>query len=838
MVAYKAEVWKLPHLTPWAKLIPVLKYENLVCQVEMNDIGYGRVIFTGDDDTISDIIDTANDHASIIRIFDDQEQNVFSFWSEFLDQVYEPQGMTTVHGPGIGSILGKMIVQPKNGLNDDDPDWLWGSEENLLTNPGFEDEPLGIANPGFEDGNRLPWWAGAIDGKSATLAVQTSVVDTGTYAAICTPLLQEGGMSTNIRLVGDKEYHITMRFRGVSGVEYQFGVTSQDSVPLLGSAFFETENTQEVQKRWNGTGGWQTIELDFKSGKNQTSTQLSIRESETFNGGPFYVDNFTMTGFGIGIDPWTISQQIDRPNPLRYGEYDVFEVTDEEAHSGTYSLKINPGALGRAYAGAQQVVSVKPLTTYHGSVWVYPMSSEDFRFVVRSPIDELLVEETMDNLTPFEWTQITLPPFKTLANQTRAIFRIANAEQSGNPSAFFVDDAELFEGIPAAPVGEILHALIDPIQARGVGAWLDTSTFDDTTDSNGNPWTRDEGIGIPPGQSILQVLDAFVDMGYEWLVEWDDDLEVFALKVYNYEGLGEDKTDTLTFHPREGWRPTVYQESMPPYTAVLGEGDPGIWAYEEDAGMVSGYGRLEGSASLSGVGIPSVGGLTNWLTQQLGIIKDHRFAIRAEVASREDRRFGTAWSLGDKVNFAFPDTHIGLKSERIHSLQILAAAGDEADLLYTLDFVKTVLIEPPSGTTSAPTSYVLNRFLRKFNRKITSPSLTAAPIAATGGGSGGAPTIVVAASDATQASKDKADFVCTGIGDEQVVQTAAALMPSGGRIILTEGVFRFTTDIVFLWNIHLLGLGPATIIEVSGSGTAIEAQDCIIENIYFREPQV
>ena len=61
-----------------------------------------------------------------------------------------------------------------------------------------------------------------------------------------------------------------------------------------------------------------------------------------------------------------------------------------------------------------------------------------------------------------------------------------------------------------------------------------------------------------------------------------------------------------------------------------------------------------------------------------------------------------------------------------------------------------------------------------------------------GGGGGGAPTIVLAASDATDLSKSKADFQCTGTNDHDTIQAAIDLLDDAtslGRIFFTEGVY-------------------------------------------------
>lgn len=106
-----------------------------------------------------------------------------------------------------------------------------------------------------------------------------------------------------------------------------------------------------------------------------------------------------------------------------------------------------------------------------------------------------------------------------------------------------------------------------------------------------------------------------------------------------------------------------------------------------------------------------------------------------------------------------------------------------------------------------------------------------------GGGAGGAPTVVVAASDSTDLSKSKADFVCPGINDDETIQAAADLLTNGGRLVLTEGIFSVAPDsIQLLADTHLMGLGAfdATVLAVTGDGDIVNvATDCVISDIVF-----
>lgn len=107
-------------------------------------------------------------------------------------------------------------------------------------------------------------------------------------------------------------------------------------------------------------------------------------------------------------------------------------------------------------------------------------------------------------------------------------------------------------------------------------------------------------------------------------------------------------------------------------------------------------------------------------------------------------------------------------------------------------------------------------------RRFVYPDTAPLPKASQPVGGGGAPTITIAAADSSDASKLKADIVCTGVQDnkffEQAIQIIAAA--GGGRLLVCEGTYHFAAT-VFIDNtpIFIQGLGiDATIIVPSTNG--------------------
>ena len=82
------------------------------------------------------------------------------------------------------------------------------------------------------------------------------------------------------------------------------------------------------------------------------------------------------------------------------------------------------------------------------------------------------------------------------------------------------------------------------------------------------------------------------------------------------------------------------------------------------------------------------------------------------------------------------------------------------------------------------------------------------------------PTIIVAASDSSPASKVRADIVCNGMDDQHSIQAAFdSLPPSGGTVGLSDGTFNCAGSIYPRANTMLRGEGPdATSLLFSGNG--------------------
>lgn len=97
-------------------------------------------------------------------------------------------------------------------------------------------------------------------------------------------------------------------------------------------------------------------------------------------------------------------------------------------------------------------------------------------------------------------------------------------------------------------------------------------------------------------------------------------------------------------------------------------------------------------------------------------------------------------------------------------------------------------------------------------------------------------TFIIAASNSPNYLKNQADFVATGVSDQNTINNAINQLPIiGGKIKLLEGTFNVDDSINLVSNCNLQGQGPGTIIKIpSGSvGTIYPINVSSKENIFI-----
>lgn len=82
---------------------------------------------------------------------------------------------------------------------------------------------------------------------------------------------------------------------------------------------------------------------------------------------------------------------------------------------------------------------------------------------------------------------------------------------------------------------------------------------------------------------------------------------------------------------------------------------------------------------------------------------------------------------------------------------------------------------------------------------------------------GRAATLVVAAVNASAASKAAADYVCDGVDDQVELNAARAVLQAvgGGKLVLTEGTFTLSGGVKYCSNLMISGQGQATLLKAA-----------------------
>ena len=560
----------------------------------------------------------------------------------------------------------------------------------------------------------------------------------------------------------------------------------------------------------------------------------------------------SLTGGGATLDEtqtgslqptgWTKSQLVSSGVDNIFGVYDAFEVSSDQAHSGTQSLKIDPGAIPfwfNRWAGAQQVVTVQPGGLYQAVIWVYPTANEEYRFVIRG-IDEDLIAFTQGTLTANTWNAMVISDIVIPDADSQVIFRIANIEATGNPATFYVDDAMFYAGLPAGNMGIIAQDLVDDLQIdhapnREMALYL-TPTWTATVDSSAAAWPRDESLVITRGKKYgTHVFGSqFADLGYEYDIipganpqtaDWD--FELWA------EGNRGQTRTGMAFVVGMGVDGGMIAGRVPNATRWLGEGKNGIitevanTAQEAATGVVEAY-----------FGDPDIIDIPTLSAKAAHLLNDdlaNRIAVNVELGEGSPIPY-EEFDVGDIVQFQAAG-HMDRHNRRISEIGLAAETNAEGETTWTPSITASKLFMGEAAINEA-----VYKLLRKFDRM---------PEDATGGagfatgGKGGHFSIQIAAVDSTDREKAKADsgFQCTGVNDHIVIMFAMleCWLNGGGEVWLAAGTYYCAPDEIIIGYslsypepIIIHGTGDATIIQLTAEetfyGVAV-ADGCKMEDV-------
>lgn len=766
-------------------------------------------------DRLDEIIsDTAG---SLIRVYDGT--TIIHEWlAQRVERRHDDRRRTAIiSGKNLASVFDQVIVYPYDYPvhPSRDPHWIWGSDQNLLSNGGYEDGTNLVDNPGFEDGTTDPWWAGAVDGVSATLEIETTEVDTGTYSAKCTPLLAGGGMSRMLRgLYPSKTYTVSARIKAGTGKTIEVGIGGPQTIgqgtadQIVYIEINPSDSQYEVQDVTTASGAWQSVSFDFVAGTNQTGGQLSIRDSSA-TPATFYTDVVSVTGYGVGMDPW---------QPSNIDAVTTFEAsTDVTPDEGTYTGKIT------ALDGAgiyQTLDGVAEGATYTGSIRLRNASgSARWALELRDQLGTRLGQTSVATSTTFQTLTVTATLPLDLPGDRRQL-QLWLVNYSGGTATVYADSARLYRGRPATTWDVIVTEL------------MDDATADHSADPRGTllDWVDYSGLTtIGTAQAFTawhqmtygQVWDRGVDLGFEWQLVpkatpsggLTHDLEWFVS-----DGMGTAGKATINSGRPVSGGSVV--KRIPDYTAVMASGPDGLWVEDTDATALSNFGRLERAAIDRG--LLSTDTLDLLAAEALAYEAANRTAVTVEVVASPDHpRPLVDYSPGDGV-----------------FIQLPPALAKEERRVQKIDYVNTVptrytIVGSRMVSGDAAAFELIRRVWRRFRPfEDGEPAPIASRPVAAGGGGGMATRLIVADDVLDQNLKRKADRVVSATASTAGIQAVLDEVEdqfSYGTVWLA-GYFTFDSALTVPGNITLRGFngGGGTGILGSGSitlGTVAELRD-------------
>ena len=554
MGGLRYEVWTLPWSASFARVIadlPVAKGKGSGT-IRFNEFASGQAGVPADYSRLGEVIGT--DVGSLIRVYDGT--TIVHEWvaERVAYQIDSESGAVAVlSGPDLASAaFDAAIVYPFDyPLSPSiQPDHIWGGTDSL-------------ANSDFEENNNRPTIFELYnDGAGADTFTATDGVDT-------TSAIDWDASASTVE------------------TRFETDITAYDDVLVTG------EGT--VAEPWI---------IEYVTPTTFTDINLSIADTGM-------TSTLTVAQYGA-VEPsgWTKSQSVSHGVTQVFGDYDSFVVSTAQAQAGTSSLFIDPGTIGRRYAGAQQVINVTPGATYQASVWVRPTSGATlFRFVIRGVDGDFIASDTGGlggtAYTANVWSEITIADVVIPASTTQIIFRIANVDVSGDPAEFYVDSASFSIGAAIATGGTVIQSLLDDAavdhaaDARGaILDWIDYSGFDGTNDSSTTAWGASDSITIPRGMSYGQVLDKLRGLGYEFSLTPKATVApplTHDFNFYDTDNMGTDYTAAATPSVRTGQGThggTIIQH-IPRFTALLTEGAGGVYLEATNATPLTDFGRLE-----------------------------------------------------------------------------------------------------------------------------------------------------------------------------------------------------------------------------------------------------
>ncbi len=609
MAPVRFEIWTRPDTGTFTRKFPLVDVVDYTLKLGM--FGSGTLVVPRDLARLDDILfvdpsNHANDVGSLIRAYVGAN-HLFDFYASRMAIEYGDLGNRTakITGGALGSALERTRLRQNDWGDTSEativvPDWEYGVGSNLLRNAGFEDDSSPVYT--FENGNLQGWTEYTGDDVADLFAgpdVTQDEARTGSWSTVFDPLtfstakltgivspaipvLNGAGVTVDGFLLSNL---VGIRFVMFLEVGDGFTDNSTNGYVINDRILVELDNAAE------GTGStdqtFQQCTIDADLGTKQTSMRLGFAMFDAVSGPLAYIDDVTVTGEGIGTDPWE-----------EHGNITTFEISTANVRSGDSALKWKPGNDDLGTNGPYQVVSGLTVgASYTAEFWVYHEAgaNRDFRAAFKYPSAEFAVSAL-----------VTVP---TATYKRVAVNWVADNEimwitirKADATTAFDVwtDDTSLTKGLPIANVGIILNAIIDDAATNHSGenrtalSWL-TVDFTTLQDSDSVNWDTAVSLRLKRGSTYRKIIEQFTVLGYEFDMRPDpsDDTDL-RLEAYNPGTLGTDRTTGDGGAIIDGFiaaGPLIRRE--PAATYVMVEGETLQWADTRNTVLETPWGEIE-----------------------------------------------------------------------------------------------------------------------------------------------------------------------------------------------------------------------------------------------------
>lgn len=523
----------------------------------MNAIGSGRVELPLGDPLIDTLIDPVTRQGVLVQTYIDKRMR-YGWFAEDLSHDYNEEGdaIAVISGRGmeVVALWNKVLPQDYPASPTKNPVWVYGSNENFIQNPGFEDD-LGslLNNPGGEDGNNdegdVEGWTKVGDDLVEATAYQDSLkARTGDWYIQVEASDNHSGLSQSVECEPSKVYHVQCYVKDPTAAGYRVTLsfdgakdmtitgTYPNNYEYKDAIYAELGNVAR-NPAGNGTpggatdGSWQVMDVEIKTGKEQTSLNIRVLDDYHTTGsihGPWWLDDMTIEGWGLGLSPWVAFDGANHAS-------NSFRLSTDGLAPSAHGCTIN--GLAR-YAGLEQVITLNALTKYTFSAWIKQATvaaGDSWSLAVRlNDGNETLVGIDQDHVpVAGAWEQLQFVAETPNLEEVEVIVRLVYTG-SNNPVPCQVDDFSAVPGEPASTAGKILNDLLDKMALIDKLTYLNR-TFTETLDSRGQPWPSNLSLDISPSESLYGVLSRLVALAHEWEivpVAFPEGNTGFELNVY------------------------------------------------------------------------------------------------------------------------------------------------------------------------------------------------------------------------------------------------------------------------------------------------------------------